>query len=175
ESYERVNEEPVFGRIFSQNEWKESQAYQALCAQTAVKKMRKLGIDGMLWCCLTSGANDGSYMKPVIDFYGYKKLGFYALSDSYRNIYACKNDSYVSYGTENELQPVILNTSCTGTYRLCVEVLAEDGTKKDEKIYEEIKVCAEDLVIELSPFKPAWTEKGYYTLCYKLCKTSDEY
>ncbi len=174
ESYERVYEDFVLGRTFSQDEWKESQAYQAICAQAAIKKMHKLGIDGMLWCCLTSGANDGSYLKPVIDFYGYKKLGFYALADSYRDIYACKNDSYISYGTENELQPVILNTSCAGTYRICIEILNEDGTKTDEKIYEGVKVSAEDTVVELPPFKPIWKEKGYYTLCYKLCKTSDE-
>lgn len=170
ESYERVDEEEVFGRTFQQSEWRVSQAYQALCAQNAVKKMRLAGIDGMLWCCLSSGANNGSYLKPPIDFYGYKKLGFYALRESYEKIYAAKSDVNISYGTEDLLECVILNSGESGIYELFVSIFAENGEKSDEMIYKNIRVTGEDFAVRLPSFKPKWNKEGYYTIKYTLKK-----
>ena len=170
ESYERVDEEEVFGRPFKQSEWKESQAYQALCTQNAVKKMRLAGVDGMLWCCLSSGANNGSYLKPPIDFYGYKKLGFYALREAYEKIYAVKSDTNVSYGTEDELECVILNSGESGLYELHISIYAQNGERTDETVYSNIEVTEEDFAIKLPSFRPKWNKEGYYTIKYELEK-----
>lgn len=170
ESYERFDEEEVFGRHFEKSEWRESQAYQALCAQNAVKKMRLLGADGMLWCCLSSGANNGSYMKPPIDFYGYKKLGFYALRDSYEKIYASKSDTNISYGTEDTLGCVVLNSGESGLYDLCVSIYSQNGEKVDEKVYKNIVVEEEQVAIKLPSFTPKWETEGYYTIKCELEK-----
>ncbi len=168
ESYERPDELPVFERKFESKEWKESQAYQALCAFNAVKLMRILGIDGMLWCCLMSGANNGSYMKPPIDFYGYKKLGFYALKDSYQSVYACKSDIDICYGTEDVLKPVVINSGKAGNYDLTVLIENENGEVVDKKMYTDIVVDEGATTCELSGFKPSFANKGYYTIKFEL-------
>ena len=174
QSYERGDEIPPMGRIFEANEWRESQAMQALCAAQAIKHMRILGIDGMAWCCLMSGANNGSYMKPPIDFYGYKKLGFYSLRDGYRKVYACKRDINVSCGIDDVIEPVILTYDRAGKYDLTVRVLSEDGALIDSASYNGI--CVADCeTASLSGFKPKWTDAGYYTLEYELsrCDVND--
>lgn len=166
ESYERKDEIGAIGRWFEQSEWRESQGYQALCASQGIKNMRKLGADGLLWCCLISGANNGSYMKPPIDFYGYKKLGFYALRDGYRPIYAAKEDVDLSYGTDDAVSPMILCSNTKGKYDLKVSVLNDSEEVVDTFEYKSVEVENENVV--LKPFKPNWTEAGYYTLKFEL-------
>jgi len=170
ESYERSDELRVFGRCFQQEEWRESQAYQAFCAFQAVKKMRTLQVDGMLWCCLSSGANDGSYLKPPIDFYGYKKLGFYALRDAYRDVHACSNGTEVSYGIKDNLIPMILNAGQEGSYQLTVSILNMKNEVEDKQIYEDVTVKEDMVTLEVRPFQPKWKEKGYYVVRYALRK-----
>ncbi|MGN1059657.1 MAG: hypothetical protein ACI4QW_04420, partial [Clostridia bacterium] len=167
ESYERDDENDVIGGHFAQSEWRESQALQALCAQAAVKHMRLLGVDGMTWCCLSSGANNGSYMKPPIDFYGYKKLGFYALRSMYAPVCAAKCELDVSYAVGDSVTPVILKTAQTGIYTLTVTVTEENGKTVDQKKYEAIDIN-QDGNIELAPFIPQWQAAGYYTLRFDL-------
>jgi hypothetical protein len=167
ESYERPDEIGGVGRIFTGEEWRESQGFQAFCAYNASKDMRLQGLDGFTWCCLSSGANNGSYMKPPIDFYGYKKLGFYALKDAQRDIFACKKDLFVSFATEDKIAPAIANYSVFGKYKLTVEVLDESGTLIDSFDYGEIEVNA-DNVKDLEEFKPTWQTEGYYTLRFTL-------
>ena len=170
ESYEREDEIKIFGRPFKQAEWKESQAYQSLCAFNAVKKMRSLGVDGMLWCCLSSGANDGSYLKPPIDFYGYKKLGFYALRDAYRDIYACKSDIDISYSVTDTICPMIINASQQGRFELKISILNQEEEVIDEAFYGAFRVSEEEYKKELRPFKPKWEKEGLYTIRCELLR-----
>lgn len=165
ESYERRDEVGGFGRLFLQEEWKESQGLQAFCAYNATKNMRLQGFDGQTWCCLMSGANNGSYMKPPIDFYGYKKLCFYALKDSYREIFACKKDLFVSYGTEDSITPAIVNYSQEGRYSLKVTVSDENGIILDELNYGVLNIDPMNNCV-LPEFKPSWMEKGYYIISF---------
>ncbi len=167
ESYERDDELGAIDRRFNDDEWRESQALQALCAAQAVKHMRILGVDGLAWCCLMSGANNGSYMKPPIDFYGYKKLGFYSLRDGYRETYAAKSDINVSCGTESEITPVILNSGRAGVYNLSVSIINENGSVICKKTYDDVNV-SDFTDAKLSSFKPEWKLAGYYTIEYEL-------
>ena len=167
ESYERPDEIGAIGRLFEKGEWRESQALQALCAFAAVKQMRKMGVDGMTWCCLMSGANNGSYMKPPIDFYGYKKLGFYALRDAYRSVYACKEDIDISYGNQDVISPLVFGDAKDVAYDLTVSVINERDEVIDKVEYFMVKPSVADNVV-LKAFKPKWQEKGYYTLEFKL-------
>ena len=169
ESYERPDEDGGFGRWFTQEEWRESQAIQAFCGYNASKDMRLQGFDGLTWCCLSSGANNGSYMKPPIDFYGYKKLGFYALRDAYQEMYACKKDLFVSYGTEDCIAPAIVNYSVKGRYNLTVTVSEENGEILDTFDYGAISLDGE-CKTDLSEFKPSWNKAGYYILSFSLEK-----
>lgn len=168
ESYERPDEIYPIGRIFTQDEWLESQALQALCASQATKKMRQAGISGMAWCCLMSGANNGSYMKPPIDFYGYKKLGFYALKDAFRAVYASRDDLFISYGTDDTLTPQILSDSKHGRYSLKVSVLDHSGNCIDDVYYDDIEVDECEIFHSLPAFRPKWSTAGYYEIKYEL-------
>ena len=169
ESYERPNELVILNRFFEQSEWRESQAYQAYCAFNAVKHMRNLGVDGMAWCCLMSGANNGSYLKPVIDFYGYKKLGYYALRDAYRETYACLEGVDVSYGKGDSLVPIILNTSEEGVYKLKIIVSDKNGNKVYETEYDNVSI-ENGKITYLPGFIPNWEEKGCYCIEFQLKK-----
>ena len=167
-SYETVYDENAFGTVLDESSWKESQAYQALCAFNAVKYMRKLGVDGMTWCCLSGGANNASYMKPPIDFYGYKKLGFYALRDAFQPIFACKDDIDVSYNNESIITPVINNDGKKGIYDLCVKIENENGVVIDKKVYDRIEVSEEETFYKLEGFTPRWEKEGYYSVRFEL-------
>lgn len=172
ESYERPDEIGGVGRLFTRDEWKESQGMQSFCGYNASKDMRLQGFDGMTWCCLSSGANNGSYMKPPIDFYGYKKLGFYGLRDAFRDLYAAKRDIYVSFGTEDKITPAVVNYSVRGKYSLSVTVLDEKGTQVDSFDYGTLELDCENLT-ELPEFKPSWKTAGYYTISFALEKKSE--
>lgn len=169
ESYERDDELGPMGRWFEQSEWKESQAYQALCAFNAVKQMRILGADCMAWCCLMSGANNGSYLKPPIDFYGYKKLAYYTLKDAYNNVFACKGDIAVSYGSEDDICPMILGADSDETYNLKILVLNDRDEVIDRVEYPSIHATGFSKM-SLKEFRPKWQKKGYYTLRFELKK-----
>ena len=133
--------------------------------------MRKLGVDGMMWCCLMSGANNGSYMKPPIDFYGYKKLAFYALRDAYRSIYAAKEDIDLAYGSEDAISPLILNCTDGGEYDLIISVFNEKDELLDSKSYLSVNIGNGNMVLE--KFRPNWKEPGYYTLKFELIPRGD--
>ena len=121
----------------------------------------------MAWCCLSSGANNGSYLKPAIDFYGYKKLGFYALSQIYAPICACNKSIDVSYAEGDTITPVIPRTSQCGKYSLKVKVLDQNNSLVDEKLYEQIELAG-DGNLSLEPFVPGWHKPGHYSLCFEL-------
>lgn len=172
ESYERPDEIGAIGRWFNTDEWAESQALQALCAFQGIKHMRRLHVDGMTWCCLMSGANNGSYMKPPIDFYGYKKLGFYGLRDGYRPVFACKEDIDLSYGTEESITPMILQDGRDGSFDLVVSVLDQNGKIICTQTYLGVKLV-EGEQPTLPAFRPNWVQAGYYTIRCELNSTEE--
>ncbi|MDP4132773.1 MAG: glycoside hydrolase family 2 TIM barrel-domain containing protein [Bacillota bacterium] len=164
DSYERGCEPPYIGRVFEQSEWAESQALAAFCAFNAVKIFRSLGVDGMTWCCLSSGANNGSYMKPPIDFYGYKKIGFYSLKDAFNSIFASKKDINVAYGTEDSMTPILLNSGKEGTVKVTCIIYDEEDNITDTKVFEKVSIKEKDYALDLPSFKPNFKDKGYYTI-----------
>ncbi len=162
-SYELNDERTALGFIFADEEWELSQAFQALCAAVATKQLRKLGADGMLWCCLTGGANNASYQKPIIDFYGYKKLAYYQLKEAFGKVTAFNENPDVLYHFGYEISPIVVGTSEDKKYRLNVEIYDEEERIVATKSFEnfEIKDC--NLYFE------KWSPKlasGYYTVRY---------
>jgi hypothetical protein len=125
-SYEFNDELNALGFIFEDEEWELSQAFQALCAAVATKQLRRLGADGMLWCCLTGGANNASYLKPIIDFYGYKKLAYYQLREAFNEVTAFNEKPDVLYPCNYKLHPMIVGVNEGGRYALNVEICGED-------------------------------------------------
>lgn len=164
-SYEFNDEKVALGYIFEDEEWEISQAFQALCAATATKRLRSLGADGMLWCCLTGGANNASYLKPIIDFYGYKKLAYYQLKEAFKPITAFNENPDVLWDKGYTLNPVAVGVKENVSYTLCIDIYGENGKKVQSKTSK--KRLFKDDVLYFEPFIPA-LDTGYYTVRYTL-------
>ncbi len=157
DSYELGNEYGALGFWLSDEEYELSQAHQALCAWYANKKMRLNGVDGMLWCCLTGGANDGSYLKPAIDFYGYAKFAFYTLKDGYDTDYCVIEGNGPYFNANKKIRPTLLSEK--GAYRCLVRVENDEGRVLCEKTYT---VDAEAWKTPLAEVDFTFPKKGFY-------------
>lgn len=165
-SYEIPNEKAALGYNFADEEWIESQAYQALMADMAIRQLRRHGADGMLWCALRGGANDASYLKPPIDFYGYTKLAFYRIRDAFSKALAAGKEPDALWYKDYELTPLLTGLTAGKTYALMVEVIDENGETVAANGYEDF--VAESDTLSLTPFAPSLKENGYYTVRYTL-------
>lgn len=166
ESYE-YGDEQALGYDFSGDKWIISQAYQALAAKNATKKMFSLGVDGMLWCCLQSGANNGSYLKPPIDFWGYPKLAFYALRECFQRIICFQNDTDVLWGKEHRLRPLVFCRPDGKEYDITIRILDEEGRTVYRTIYPGVRLDRRRICLEERD-PDGFSETGYYTIEYSV-------
>ncbi len=163
-SYEFPDED-VLGFRFKEEEWEESQAYQALAAKFNVKVMREKGADGMLWCCLMGGANDSGYLKPPIDCYGYPKFAFYTLKEGYRKLYAADSSLDAIRGEGFEINPTLFGADKTREYNVTVRLVNQDGNELQKQSYTNISGGGD--IIKLPAFKPQNLKEGYYALLFE--------
>ena len=162
DSYELADEKRAFGSAYDKLDYKLSQAYQALCAYNTVKYMRYLGADGLMWCSLNGGANDASYIKPPIDFYGYAKHAFYALREGFQKTICFNKSVDVIYGNEVIVAPAISGAEKNEIYDVTVTIRDIDG---NAVISRKFKVKADNFIIDLEPFGVN-LEDGYYVVEY---------
>lgn len=164
DSYELGDEKRAFGEIYDKIDFKLSQAYQALCAYNTVKYMRYLNTDGLLWCCLSGGANDASYLKSPIDFYGYAKQAFYSLKEGFNNT-ICFNKSVdlFSKGDFN-FKPVISGCEKGKKYNISIEIYDNNETLVFEKKYKNISSNKYNFVFD--NFNYHFEKDGYYSIKY---------
>ena len=169
DSYELAGGERLFGRPLAQSEWRISQAYQALCAAKVIQLLRANDVDGLSWCCLSGGANDASYLKPPIDFYGYAKYAFFTMKENYAETVAFNENTDVRYGENSVLKPCIVGAKSDKTYGLKIAVYDENDCLTDEKTYEDI---SGEEKITLGEWKPNWQNDGVYRISYELSEQS---
>jgi len=161
-SYELPDEVAALGFSFEEAEWEISQAFQALCASVTVKKLKSCGVDGMLWCSLWGGANNGSYLKPIVDFYGYKKFAYYALREGFAEVGAFHNEPQLLWSKEHKVSPMLC-TFKEGAFDVTVECFTTDGVAVFERKYYDVKGGEN---VSLSSFEPKFPKDGYYVLRY---------
>lgn len=166
QSYEYGDEQSL-GYDFSGDKWIISQAYQALAAKSASKKMFSLGVDGMLWCCLQSGANDGSYLKPPIDFWGYPKLAFYALRECFQKIICFQDDTDVLWGREHRLRPIVFCQPDGKEYDIVIRILDKEDRAVYRTIYYGVRLDRRRIYLE-ERNPDGFSESGYYTIEYSV-------
>ena len=162
DSYELADEKRAFGEAYEKLDFKLSQAYQALCAYNTVKYMRYLGADGLMWCSLSGGANDGSYIKPPIDFYGYKKQAFYALKEGFAETICFDKKVGVAYNGKYVCEPVLTGAEKGKTYNVKIEIKNQSGKVVCEKT---MTVKATGFTFDLNPFEVDLRD-GYYSVGY---------
>lgn len=169
-SYEEKDDD-ILGFRFDREEWRESQAFQALAAKADVQVMRLKGVDGMLWCCLMGGANDAGYRKPVIDSYGYPKLAFYTLKEGYQELYVASADVDVLKGKKMNLHPVVFGAGKDKSWQVEVIVRDERGKMVDRHVYPQITGGTDP--IALASWKPVLPGTGYYSIQYRISEFTD--
>lgn len=162
-SYEFPDED-ILGFRFSKGEWLPSQAWQALAAHYATKQLRLQDADGMLWCCLMSGANDGGYLKPPIDMYGYPKLAFYALRELFAPRCVTSADVDPLKGEGFAVTPVVFGTKRGERLTVAITVTDQNGQTVDSIRYADQP--ANDGRTTLPPWQPNLPADGYYRLTY---------
>ncbi len=165
DSYELCDEESALGVKLTQSDWKISQSYQALCADRIIKLLLGRDIDGMTWCCLSGGANDASYLKPTIDFYGYAKYAFYVLKDDFAPLLCYSDQTDVKAGNEFCVNPKVSGAKKGVVYSARVAVKDENGETIDEKTFE---FCADSFSVTLPSWQPSLDKNGYYELEYSI-------
>ena len=166
DSYEIPNEIGSLGYAFTDSEWELGQAYQAICADMSIRQLRRFDADGMLWCALWSGANNGSYLKPPIDFSGYRKLAFYRMRDGYSHLLAANEEPDALLYRDYAIKPICSGLTAGKQYSLSVSVENERGETVDSKIYPDF--TADGYIARQEEFSPALTEDGYYKIRYTL-------
>ena len=162
DSYELADEKRAFGEAYEKLDFKLSQAYQAICAYNTVKYMRYLGADGLMWCSLSGGANDGSYIKPPIDFYGYKKQAFYALKEGFAETICFDKKAEVAYNGKYVCEPVLTGAEKGKTYNVKIEIKNQSGEVVCERGFA---VKATAFTFDLEPFAVD-LKNGYYSVEY---------
>lgn len=163
DSYEYGDESRALGYVFADDEWQLSQAFQSMCAKVAVGQLLRHGVDGMLWCCLWGGANNGSYLKPILDFYGYKKMAYYALSEMFQDIVAFNVKPDVLLCEGYVLRPMIRGALAGRKYTLKIQIDSADG----ETLFESSDIIyAKSDIVEASEICLPSLADGYYTIRY---------
>lgn len=164
-SYELDDEKNALGFTFESSEWHLSQAFQALCASVGIKQLKTNNADGMLWCCLSGGANDASYLKPIIDFYGYKKLAYYVIKDSFSDTTAFNLKTDVLFYNNYAIEPIAVGLNIGNKYSLCIEIIDEMDNIVDSYRYNDF--IASHYQQKFDSWKPKLST-GFYSIKYVL-------
>ncbi len=164
-SYEYTYDEGSIGRRLGVNEWRTSQAWQAFSGFEAYKKKRWLGYDGMTWCPLHGGGNMGTYMKPIINYYGHAKLGFYALRTVFQDVVAGTHNVDIVLGPQDPIAPVVMNLGPAQEVDLLVVVKDTEGQEVAQKKYR-MKLPAGRTATVAEPWSFRPEKDGYYALEY---------
>jgi hypothetical protein len=167
-SYEWGYDEGSIGRELTFEEWEESQAWQAFSAYEAIRKKRWLGYDGFAWCTLRGGGNNGTYMKPLSDYYGHGKIAFYTVAMAYQKLLAGSGDADIVYGPEDEIKPIVLNVGPGYVCRLTVTVRTLDGAIAARRTYDNIVIPPGKTVTKLPGFRPEVMRERYYAVEYEI-------
>ena len=167
-SYEWGYDEGTIGRRLTLDEWKESQAWQAFSSWESMKKQRMLNYDGFSWCNLHGGPNSVTYKKPLIDFHGHAKLGYWTNKMVFQKTVAGSADVNVVYGPEDLIKPLIIHWGEEKTVNLTVRVKLPDNTVIREMSYNGIELPAGRESVLLEAFSPGTEEDGHYVIEYIL-------
>lgn len=159
-SYELSNED-ILGFKLTQEDWRISQAYQALCVAHTVRRYRALDADGMLWSCLFGGANDAGYLKPIIDNYGYAKYAYHVMRENFKTVTCINDTTYVKRGKGFTVNPVLF-AAPDETYTVTVAVTDEKGNPIQIKTYGNIE--CQEYITRLPEWKPELSFEGYYAV-----------
>ena len=164
-SYELKYDVGSIGRQLTVNEWELSQAWQAFSGFEAYKKKRWLDYDGLAWCPLHGGGNTATYQKPLIDYYGYAKLGYHAIKMAFQPTLAGSNNVDLVYGPDDQVTPIVVHLGDKKRVNLQVVIEDTNGKTLATKNYKNVQLAAGRSSQELEPIKPELKE-GFFVVKY---------
>lgn len=152
-SYEWSYEEGSIGRKLQTEEWRASQGWQAFSAWESMKKQILIGYDGFSWCTLESGANMGTYQKPLIDNLGHPKLAFYINRMVFQKTWAGSDNVDTVYGPNDVITPVIHHLGEEKEVNLTIRLANKDGKILDSTFISKIVLKGGRSTTRLSSFQ----------------------
>ena len=167
-SYEHDMDVGSIGRRLSTNEWRESQAYQAMSAFEAIKKKRMLGYDGFAWCELNGGGNSATYLKPLLDYYDNAKLSYYALTMVYQPSFACSSNVDTAYGDKDTVDVMVIHMGDKAKADVKVDIRNVKGKIVETKLFKDIPLPEGRDVVNAGSFATKHLPEGSYIFEYEL-------
>lgn len=165
-SYEWRMDVGSIGRYLTTDEWRISQAWQALSAAEAYRKKRWLDYDGLAWCPLRGGGNTGTYLKPLIDYFGHAKLSYYTARMAFQRVLAGSNNVDIAYGPQDNITPIVMNLGPGRIVNVKTRVLSMDGTLVDEKMFHQVELQSGRTVQTLESWRPSVPHNGLFAIEY---------
>lgn len=165
-SYEWKYDKGSIGQYLQTEQWLESQAWQALSAYEAYKKKRWLDYDGLAWCPLRGGGNTATYQKPLIDYYDYAKLSFYAVKMVFQPILACSKNVDLVYGPADSVPIVVMNLGDEKRVNVNVSVKTLSGKVVFKKTFANITLSEGRTFKDLKMTIKKKLKPGYYAFEY---------
>jgi len=162
----RSYDEGSIGRKLTADEWRESQAWQALAGYNTAKQARHHGMDSMVWCTLRGGGNSSTYMKPLIDFDDHAKLAFYTYRSTLQKYYAASKGVDVVYGPGDKITPVIVGLGEERVVDLTVQCINKQGRAVSTKTFTGVKIPSGRPIVELEAFRPKIRNEGHYGVTF---------
>jgi hypothetical protein len=167
-SYEDYYDEGSIGRSLSFDEWKISQAWQALGAYETICKCRWLDYDGLCWCNLRGGQNTATYQKSIVDYYGQAKIAYYAHRMAFQDVLACSGNVDMVYGPDDRIPVILLNIGEEKKVTLKIEIVSMDGQIVYSREVPDIVVPAGRSKINVEELELPDIKDGIYSINYQL-------
>lgn len=165
-SYEKYYEEGSIGRSLSFDEWRTSQAWQALGAYETICKCRWLDYDGLCWCNLRGGQNTATYQKSLVDYYGQPKLAYYTHRMAFQDVLACSGNVDMVYGPDDTVPVIVMNVGEERRVSVSAEVLSADGNLIYEQKFDDILLPEGRTVTKAVDLRLPKLPDGLYTFRY---------
>jgi hypothetical protein len=165
-SYEIDMDRTSIGRRLTVDEWRLSQAWQAMSGFEAYRKKRWLDYDGMVWCTLDGGGNTATYEKPLTDYYGQAKIAYYAVKMATQPVLAGSKNVDTAYGPADKIPVVVLNLGPERTVDVTVHVSTIAGAETARKTFPNVKLPAGRTCTDLPALQFNLPSEGFYAFEY---------
>ena len=165
-SYEIDMDRTSIGLELSPEEWRLSQAWQAMSGYEAYRKKRWLDYDGMVWCTLDGGGNTATYEKPLLDYYGQAKMAFYTIGMAFQPVLAGSKNVDVAYGPADHIPVIVLNLGPSRTVDITVRVRNPQMEEVAHKVFASVALPAGRTCTDLVPVQFKLPGAGFYSFEY---------
>jgi hypothetical protein len=170
-SYEIDMDRTSIGRRLTVDEWRLSQAWQAMSGYEAYRKKRWLDYDGMVWCTLDGGGNTATYEKPLTDYYGFAKIAYHTVKMAFQPVLAGSKNVDVAYGPADKIPVAVFNLGPTRTVEVTVTVRTAQGAEVARKVFSSLTLPAGRTCTDLPALQLQFPADGFHVFEYRVTES----